>query len=222
MVATALRLLRGFVLLPALGAASLAHADGEAAAVTAAEKLLFQTDHMANVRGATRLEYRYSRAGGKPASDHIVLSVDSKRNVVADYLTDVRHVAFPDVDDAHGNPLLLYFLEDDLREMRQQTNGRADYFRRLIRRAMARSDLEIETVEITVDGHPLAAQRLSIQPFRDDPNAALHYPALAGKSYEFVLASSLPGQIALLASHVPLQAGGTESVRIEWSGSSPL
>ena len=222
MAAAARQLLCGFVFLMTLGGIAGARAETEASEITAAEKLLFQTDHMANVAGASRLEYGYSRDGEHPVSDRVTLKLDEKRSVSADYLTLSRHMAFPDVDDAHGNPLLLYFLEDDLREMNLRTNGRPDYFRRLIRRALASSALKVEATEVTVGGRTLPAQRVSIEPFRDDPNANLHYPALAGKSYEFVLASSLPGQIALLATHVPLAAGKSESVRLEWSGVGPL
>jgi hypothetical protein len=216
------RLLNAFVLLLALGGAGRVAAQPDTDAVTAAEQLLFQTDHMANVRAPSRLEYRYSHEGENPASDRVTLSIDEKRSVLADYLTGSRHVAFPGVDDAHGNPLLLYFLEDDLREMGLRTNGRPDYFRRLIRRAMARPDVKVEATEVSVDGKKLPAQRVVIEPFRSDPNAPVHYPALVGKSYEFVLSPALPGQVAMLATHVPLADGKTDTVRLDWRGAGPL
>jgi hypothetical protein len=197
-------------------------AQSPADTVTEAEKLLFQTDHMGNIGGAAKLEYRYSRDGEEPVTDRIIVTIDGQRSVAADYLTGSRHVEFPNIEDAHGNPLLLYFLEDDLREMGRQTQGQPDYFRRVMRRAMARPDLKVEATEVTVAGRKVPAQRVSIEPFRADPNAPNRYPTLIGKSYEFVLASALPGQIVSLTSHVPLANGKMDTVRVEWAGSGSM
>ena len=38
-----------------------------------------------------------------------------------------------------GNPVLLYFLERDIREMERLTGGKSGYFRKAIRLALARS-----------------------------------------------------------------------------------
>jgi hypothetical protein len=199
-----------------------AEAQPQADTITEVETLLFQTDHLANVDSATRLEYRYSRDGEDGFTDRVIVTIDSHRSVAADYLTGSRHVEFPSIEDAHGNPLLLYFLEDDLREMRRQTQGQSDYFRRVIRRAMARPDLKVESTEVTVAGRKLPAKRVLIEPFRADPNAPTRYPFLIGKTYEFVVSSALPGQIVSLASHVPLANGKTDTVRVEWTGSGSM
>jgi hypothetical protein len=190
--------------------------------VTAAESLLFETDHFAGQALPTKLEYRFSWTGDKPFDDRVVLIVSDTRHVEADYRSGDRHVNYPSVDGARGNPLLLYFLEDDLREMQRRTHGQADYFRRLIRRAMADPEVKVEAIEVTVAGRRIAAQRIVIEPFRADPRAPYRYPAMAGKAYEFVLAAALPGQIVRIASHVPLANGQMETTQIEWTGSGSI
>ncbi len=190
--------------------------------VTTVESLLFEADHLAGLALPAKLEYRFSWNGDKPFEDRVVLTVNGSRRVEADYRSGDHHVNYPPVADAHGNPLLLYFLEDDLREMQRRTQGQPDYFRRLLRRAMASPDLKVETIEATVAGRKVAAQRVVIEPFRTDPKAPGRYPALVGKTYEFVLAATLPGQIVSLASHVPLANGQTETVQVEWTGSGSM
>ncbi len=219
-----------FLLLPGAAVQSAAAADAAAQAApvdveTPVEVLLFDTDHLASIQSSARLEYGFSWSGEGAFSDRIVLSVltGGERRVEPDYLSGVHHVDFPPVADAHGNPLLLYFLESDLREMQRQTQGRADYFRRLIRRALARPDLAIEAIEVPVDGHMVHAQRIVLTPFTADPDAPRRYPALKDKAYEFVLSPEVPGQIVSLTSRVIPQGGGAaQVVRVAWTRLAPM
>jgi hypothetical protein len=190
--------------------------------VTEAESLLFETDHMAGLALPARLDYRFSWDGDKPFEDRVILTVSRTRLAEVDYLSGAYHVNYPPVEHASGNPLLLYFLEHDLREMRRQTAGQPDYFRRLIRRAMARPDLKAEPTEVTVAGRKVAAMRVVIEPFRADPKAPERYPALIGKTYEFILAPTVPGQIVRLTSHVPLAGGKMDTVQVELTGSGSI
>jgi hypothetical protein len=188
---------------------------------TDAEKLLFEADHLSGLGLPTRLQYRFVWNGGSAFEDRISLSISATRVAAVDYLSGERHVDFPDVENARGNPLLLYFLEHDLREMQRLTGGSVTYFRRLLRRAFADPKLAVEPVSATVQGHQVAASRVSIEPFRADPSAPSRYPRLAGKRYEFVLSSAVPGGIVNVASVLPADGGGEGSrVRtalVEWA-----
>jgi hypothetical protein len=194
-------------------------ADDSPVPASKAEALLFDTDHMAGLGLPAQLRYRFAWTGDSAFEDRIVLSVNSAHLASVDYLSGERHVDFPDVEDAHGNPLLLYFLEHDLREMQRLTGGSTTYFRRLLRRAFADPKLSVEPVQVTVDGHPVAASRILIEPFKADPAAPARYPRLAGKRYEFVMSSAVPGGIVNLASTIPAaKEGGVERIaRIEWT-----
>jgi hypothetical protein len=191
---------------------------------TAVETLLFSTDHMVGVATPVRLEYRFSCNGPSPFSDRVILTVtgEGSRNVVPDYLSDGRHVDFPGVEDAHGNPLLLYFLEHDLREMQRQTQGQTGYFRRVLRRAMGDRGLAIEEGEAPVGGHSVHVRRIVLVPFRGERDAALRYPRIKEKTYEFVLSTDIPGQIVSLATHVTSDDGKEQSARVDWVGTAPL
>lgn len=191
-------------------------------AVTGVESLLFEADHLAGVALPVKLEYRFSWNGAKPFEDRVVLAVSGTRKVEVDYLSEGHHVNYPAVEDAHGNPLLFFFLEHDLREMARETGGRVDYFRRLMRRALADPGLAIEPVSVKVADHEVAASRVRIEPFRADRNAALHYQRLAGKRYEFVFSTAVPGQIVNLSSNIPTESGETQTARVDWVSAQPL
>jgi len=169
------------------------------------------------------LEYRFTWTGESAFTDRVILHVvpDPQRRVEPDYLSGEHHVDFPAVSDAHGNPLLLYFLESDLREMQRQTSGHADYFRHLIRLALAKPDLAVESVELDVQGRTVHAKRVAIAPFRGDSNASRRYPALADKTYEFVFSTEIPGQIVRLSSKVPVEGGAGKGARVEWTRVAP-
>lgn len=193
----------------------------DAQPVTKAEAMLFETDHLAGLGLPTKLKYRFAWSGKGAFEDHIVLSIGASRLASVDYLSGEHHVDFPDVENARGNPLLLYFLEHDLREMQRMTGGSVTYFRRLLRRAFADPKLSVEPVSAMVDGHQVAASRVSIEPFRADPAAPSRYPRLAGKRYEFVLSSAVPGGIVNVASVLPADGTGEDgrarSALVEWT-----
>lgn len=216
----ALLLAAAFALPAAAGESVAAPAE----TTTAAETLMFETDHLAGIAPPVKLEYRFSWDGKEPFADRIVLAVTPAegRTVEPDYLSGGHHVNFPPIPGAHGNPLLLYFLEHDLREMQRETHGQADYFRRLIRRAMARPDLAIEPVEVRVSGRTVKASRIVLAPFRADPAAPSRYPRLLDKTYEFVFSTDVPGQIVSLASRVASAEGPAQTVRVEWLRASPM
>jgi hypothetical protein len=193
-----------------------------AQAVSQAEALLFEADHLAGLGLPVRLEYRFSWNGESAFEDRVVLSIDAARRASVDYLSGKHHVGFPQVENAHGNPLLLYFLEHDLREMHRLTGGSVTYFRRLLRRAFADPKLAVEPVAVTVNGHKVIASRVRIEPYRLDPLAPQRYPRLAGKRYEFVLSGAVPGGIVNLSSSIPADTGETRTARLEWTGAQPL
>jgi hypothetical protein len=215
-------------LLSAAAIASPAQGNTEAAAVDAlspAETLLFETDHLATIAHPSKLEYHFSWDGANAFEDRVILTLTGDgplHDVEPDYLSGVQHVAYPPVEQSHGNPLLLFFLEHDLREMQRETKGTTGYFRRLIRLALAKADLKVESTTVAVGGRQLPARRVMIEPFRADPNAASRYPRLAGKTYEFILADEVPGQIVTIATHVASADGKTQTSRVDWAGLTPM
>jgi hypothetical protein len=93
--------------------------------------------------------------------------------------------AIPALEDAHGNPVLLGFLEHDIAEMKRLTGGSVSYFRKRIRMALAEG-AQVTPQRITYQGKTVHAQAVRIQPYLDDPMHA-RFEKYLRKTYTFVL-----------------------------------
>ena len=165
-----------------------------------AEQMLFLSDHLSNVPKAMQIRYAYSKTGTlDPVSDGAVnLSVTAMpqgpgRHTHVDFLSGARKFDLPDIDDATANPVILFFLERDVRDMQQRTGGQASYFRKRVRMALAES-AQVEPIQLDLKGRSVSATRISIQPFTDDP-LKNRFRQLADKSYVFILSQEVPGQL---------------------------
>lgn len=203
-----MRLWRGIV--TALAAACLAgawpaHADP--VNVSRAETLLFITPHLDAVPAPSRLHYEFRRSGSleKAFQDSIDIDITAApgggKKGSARFLSGSRRVPYPDVEDASGNPLLLFYLEHEIREMARLTGGSPDHFRRRIRMALAES-AQIKDVEVRFGGRKTSAQQISIAPYAEDPNRD-HFTRLAAKRYTFTVGEGFPGYIYRIEALVP-------------------
>jgi hypothetical protein len=188
----------------ALFALSLAAACATAAVAddsfSQAEQLLFLSDHLANVSKATVITYAYSKIGTlDPASDGSVnLSVSAMpqgtgKHTHVDFLSGTRKLDLPDIDDATSNPLILFFLERDVRDMQRRTGGQASYFRKRVRMALAES-AQVQPVQFEFQGRSVSGTQVSIHPFTDDPLKS-RFEQLAEKTYVFTFSQEVPGQL---------------------------
>ena len=178
--------------------------------ISEAETLLFQTDHLKNVASAATLSYAFSKSGSAETGfdDSVELRVraagGAKRVSVA-FFTGERKIAFPEVTGAEGNPVLLCFLERDIREMERLTGGKSGYFRRAIRLALARS-ANVAGTRLSLAGRELAATQVTITPYVDD---ALRdrIGKYASKTYVFTLSTAVPGGVHSVRTFVSSPAG---------------
>jgi hypothetical protein len=178
--------------------------------ISAAETLLFQTDHLKNVAPAATLSYAFSRTGSAETGfdDTVELrvrAVDGAKRVSVACFTGERKIAFPEVTRAEGNPVLLCFLERDIREMERLTGGKSGYFRRAIRLALARS-ANVASTKLSYAGRELAAMEVTITPYADDPLKD-RIGKYASKTYVFTLSVAVPGGVHSVRSFVPSPAG---------------
>lgn len=169
--------------------------------ISAPEKLLFQTNHFANVTKPMRLSYVYRQVAAAPEafSDNVSVDVikrnaDGTASVAAQFLTGVHAIAIPPIDDAHGNPVLLGFLERDIAEMKRLTGGATGYFRKRIRLALATTTLAVQPVAVSYLGKAVSAQQVVIYPYRDDPLKD-RFGKFADKGYIFILSNEVPGSL---------------------------
>lgn len=201
----------GAVLLAAalpLAAAQQPQAPAAADAPSEAEHLLFRHEHLSNIQGPRMLRYRYlEEAEGQPAAgDHAVLTLAPDAagrccDAHADYLSGPNAVQLPDIPGARSNPLLLHFLEGEVRRLQQATRGQAAHFRRRMRLALA-SEATITDAPIRWGAASVPARSVRIAPFLTDPYRG-RFPAQAATEYLFVFSDAVPGGVYQMGAAVP-------------------
>lgn len=210
---------RCFVALaPAVVLAGLADAARAADAdqFSEAERMLFTTDHFKSVGGQAELDYEYKKSGSLEAgfTDKVRVAVGGKgagggRVVHVDFLTGKQKLQLPDVPNAEGNPVILHFLEREVREMNRITGGSQNYYRKLVRVALANA-AQVKPVTLTVDGKPVQAREIHLAPYRDDP-ARSRYERFADKTLVLTLSDQVPGGVVEMRSQLLGQGGGADA-----------
>jgi hypothetical protein len=180
--------------------AALSVGSALAQPISPAETLLFETDHLARTKVPATLVYEFRHLSNvEPAfTDSVELEVSRSKDkgqmhAALRFLSGARKHALPDVDDAHGNPVLLGFLEHDIAEMRRLTGGSVTYFRKCIRMALA-NGAQVTPQRITYQGKTVDGKAVRIQPYLNDPLRA-RFENYVRKTYTFVLSDEVPGGI---------------------------
>ncbi len=179
------------------------------------ERRVFSDDHLRNLGGPAALHYAYRKRGSleKDIDDRAVVTVGARdkeggRTASVEFLSGARKLELPPLEHAEGNPLILFFLEREVREMSRLTGGAGSYFRKRIRIALV-DGAEVRSVEVSVAGQAVAATEIRIAPYKNDP-ARARYEKFADKTYVFVFSDEVPGQVVELSSELfgPAADGG--------------
>jgi hypothetical protein len=175
--------------------------------VSPAEKALFVTDHLATLKPPTTLRYSFRKSGTlEPGfDDKVLVSLRAQPDgrcctAAAEFLSGSRRLTLPEVESAQGNPVILYFLERDIREMQRLTKGQQNYFRKRIRMAVYQG-ATMSAVSASYLGRSVAARQITVAPYLDDPLRA-RFETLAGKRYAFTLSDQVPGGVASIRTQV--------------------
>lgn len=197
----------------ALALATIANGAAASQPVSPAESLLFETDHLARVQAPATLVYAFRRTSNVDPGfeDTVQLELansNGKKKVSVHFLTGPRKHDIAEVEDAHGNPVLLGFLERDIAEMKRLTGGSTNYFRKRIRMALAEA-AQVRRQPITYGGKQLEAQVVRIQPYLNDPLHA-RFEKYVQKTYTFVVSEQVPGGVYQLRTSLG-SPGGTRS-----------
>lgn len=184
--------------------------SGAQDSLSEAETLLFQTDHLKNVPASATLVYAFRKTGSAETGfdDTVEIRIrvgGGAKRVSVVFLTGERKIAFPEVAHAEGNPVLLYFLEREIREMERLTGGKPGYFRKAIRMALARS-ARVTKTELSFGGRGLAASEVTAIPYAEDPLKD-RIGKYAAKTYVFLLSADVPGGVYSVRSVAPPPAG---------------
>jgi len=201
------------------------------APVSEAERRVFEDAHLNNLPATATLRYRYHRseAGQPDVDDDVVLTArrDERQELVVqlDYLHGERHLALPDIEHPTSNPLILYFLEADVRDMRRRLGGQENYFRRRIRLALA-DGAQLSNVVVSYAGKAVEVTRVEIRPYAADAQQE-RLRGMGGKTYRFTLSPQVPGGVYELRTLVGAAAGGQPlieevmTLRAEAGGEAP-
>jgi len=183
--------------------------------ISQAETLLFMTPHLKDVATPSRLHYAFRKSGTleQGFSDSVDVDItgqpDGSKKGAVRFFSGTRQIPYPEVEHAEGNPVLLFYLEREIREMARLTGGAPNHFRQRIRSALAES-AQIESVDIRVGDQKITAQRITISPYGSDPNRdRFQNQRLATKQYVFTLSQKIPGLVYQMRGHVPVAADVT-------------
>ena len=207
---------RRYSVVPVLTAVALV-AYGQAAyaeqTISVAENRLFLSNHLSGLPDSTVLSYAYAKAGSLETSrqDSVRVTIspgspESGRQVRVDYLSGEQRFELPAIGAANGNPVILFFLERDVREMQRLTGGQAAYFRKRVRMALADA-AEIRPITFEFAGHAVAGELITVHPYRNDP-LQKRYQRLAEKTYAFTLSDQVPGGVYRMETVVEAPAAG--------------
>jgi len=176
--------------------------------ISEAETLLFETNHLKKITKPEKLHYIFVKSGTLEQSfqDDVQVSIDKitpdgGKYVTTEFFSGPKRINFPPIEEAKGNPVLVFFLERDIREMERLTGGRSLYFRHRIRMALA-DHAEVRSVKIAYDGKEVDAKEIKITPYLND-ELKDRFGRHVGKYYLFILSDKIPGQIYQLHSVDP-------------------
>lgn len=201
-----------FAVLFALAAAPAGAA--EPSPISEAETVMFMTDHLQGVKAPATLRYTIRHGGSMEQAFNDTAEVKVSRakdanakSVSARFLSGERRLEIPAVESAgRENPVLIYFLERDIREMKRLTGAKNQlYFQKRIRLALA-ENAEVRPVTVTLDGRQVGATEIRISPYLDDPNKE-KFEKYTGKYYVFTLSDAVPGHIYRAQSVIPDKEG---------------
>jgi len=201
-----------------------------------AERLLLMSPQLGLVKPPATLNYRFRRSGTLDEAFEDSVRIGLQRvggsgsgtgpaaaccKASGEFLTGKRRLELPEMDQVEGNPVTLYFLEHDIRDMKARTQGSVTYFRKRIRLALYQG-AQVRDVTVSYRGKTLPGREIRLEPYRDDPNRA-RFERFIGKQYVFVLSDQVPGAVVSIRSRVPGEAGGAPLIEEElWlDGAAP-
>ena len=167
-----------------------------------AEKTLFMDDHFHQFgKKPVTLRYTFRKTGSleAPYTDEAWVDVKPATGeapghaVSTRFLTKDHQLDLPDISSAEGNPVIMYFLERDVREMQRVTKGQANYYRKRIRLALADS-ADVKPFKFKFAGKELNGTEITVYPYLDDP-AKSRFARYADKTYRFILSDQVPGTV---------------------------
>lgn len=196
------------------------NAAEKASDFSAAERALFMSNQLGALRPPSTLSYLFRKSGSlEPGFDDSVkikLRAQPDGSCCAasgEFFSGARRLPMPEAEDAHGNPVIMYFLERDVREMQRLTKGQPNHFRKRIRMAIF-DGASLRDVTVPYRGKAVAGREIVIAPYLNDPNRP-RFESLANKQYVFTLSDAVPGGVYGIRTQVASAAAGAAPLLVE-------
>jgi len=174
---------------------------------SAAERLLFMTQQLRGLGLPTTLRYGFRKSGTLDGGfeDGVSVFVAAQGDgacckVRGEFLSGARRAALPEVEGAEGNPVVMYFLENDVRNMQRLTQGSQSHFRKRIRMALYNA-ATVRDVRLRYRGRDIDGKEVVVMPYLDDPNRP-RFEKFARKEYRFVLSDGVPGGVFSIQTRI--------------------
>lgn len=185
-----------------------------------AERLIFMTDQLGALKAPTTLRYTFRKSGSLEEAFNDTVTMNIKRQPDGsccigggDFLSGTRRMSLPDVEDAKGNPVTVFFLEHDVRDMNRLTKGSQSYFRKRIRMAIYQG-ATVDEVSLPYQGRTVKGREIRIRPYDDDPMVT-RFERYARKTYSFLLADDVPGGVYGIRSRIADAKAGADPLIVE-------
>ncbi len=188
------------------GREARAQSDAVPPPLSDAQKVLFQTSHLANVTRPETLEYQFTQLGPQGFTDRVAVTVaeihdNGTKDLRFDFLTGERRVTFPGIANFTANPVLMLFMEYDVRQMHDQTAMAAAYFRDRLRQAFL-DGATVSEGTAPFDGRTVPTRTVTVLPYAGDPRLG-RVKVIANKSYTFVMSPDVPGGVLSIRADAP-------------------
>jgi hypothetical protein len=178
------------------------------------------TPQLQGLQAPMLLRYTFGKTGSfeEAFADSVTVSLSAKEDgrccdAKGVFLSGARKLQVPDVPAADGNPVILYFLEHDVREMKRLTRGSEYHFRKRIRMGIYQA-AEVRDVSLRYQGRAIKGKEIVFSPFLDDPNRP-KYEKFATKSYRFTLSDAVPGGVYGIRTSIPGESAAAQPLVVE-------
>ena len=161
-----------------------------------------------------RLSQKVPAVFGPSFDDKIALKLDkgdddkSRTAEVRMFSGEHATPAGPFLSDAQ-NPVMLLALENNVEQLTKAWHANPRYLKNAVRKAW-RENAKIEPTTLTVDGKPVSGTRITIEPYKDDPQAD-KMGGLETMVYVVEVADSVPGNLVKVEIHAPATGNPTFS-----------
>jgi len=168
---------------------------------------LFMKPHLQALKLPNQLNYTFQKSGSFEQSfeDRVQLGILATPKggccfTKMQFLSGERRLQLPDPEAVLANPVILYFLERDIRDMQRLTSGKSNYFRSRIRKALSFNASE-RNIKLDFKGQTVEGLEFEIIPFADDPLRS-RFEQWADKHYVFTVSSQVPGAVVAIRTWV--------------------